>query len=69
MTKKMMTICDLCEAVVEKGYILELREDLPINQAGNVMSWDLCPQCRQTLLDFFQSRKPSDVPIINNNVL
>lgn len=69
MTKKMMTICDLCDTVVEKGYILELREDLPMNQTGDVMSWDLCPQCRQTLLDFFQSRKPSDVPIINTGTL
>ena len=63
MSKRMMTICDLCGTVVEKGFIIEMREDLPQNAVGTVESWDVCPQCRQTLDDFFKSKKPSDVPI------
>ena len=66
MSKKMMTVCDLCGGIVERGYILELREDLPQNSTGAVESWDLCPECRNTLLAFFRSKQQSDVPIINN---
>lgn len=65
MTKKMMTICDICEDVVENGYVLEMRRDLPENQLGSVERWDLCPECRDVLLAFFNSKKQSDVPIIN----
>lgn len=64
MSKKMMTVCDLCGGIVEKGYVLELREDLPQNSAGTVESWDLCPDCRGVLKDFFKSRQQSDIPVI-----
>lgn len=66
MTKRMCTVCDLCDEIVKEGYILEMRADLPPNSVGNVESWDLCPACRNTLLEFFRSKKGSDIPIINN---
>ena len=69
MSKKMMTICDLCGGIVERGYILEMREDLPQNSTGTMESWDVCPDCKGALLAFFRSKQQSDIPIINNSTV
>jgi len=69
MTRKMMVECDLCGGYHEEHttYIMEMRPDLAQGQTGDVENWDVCPECRKVLLDFFRSRKGSDIPIIEVN--
>jgi len=74
MTKKWICECDLCGAQMRQyeNYILEFRPELPQNQVGTVESWDICPECKGILLEFFKTRKnrepqtnSEDIPIFN----
>lgn len=69
MTKRFIVECDICGAHCEEHetFIMEMRADLPDGQTSEVERWDVCPECRKTLLDFFRSRKGSDIPIIEVN--
>ena len=60
MTKKYVVECDLCGEYCDehRTFVMELRPDLAPGQSGDVEKWDVCPNCRVVLLDFFKSRKP-----------
>lgn len=72
MTKVTVTKCDICGALTENAYIIEMRADPGVTVLNTITAgdekdhWDVCPDCRKTLLEFFMSRnKPvSDVPVI-----
>lgn len=67
MSKITCVKCDLCGKIDEElsCYTMEIRKNLPQNAAGTVETFDLCPDCKNTLGTWIQSKKPSDVPIIN----
>ena len=70
MTKKYVVECDLCGTYCEEHetYILEIRPDLAPGQSGDVEKMDICPECKQILLDFIKSRTEPCVPEVNVNV-
>ena len=61
MTKKYVVECDLCGTYCEEHetFVMEIRPDLAPGQSGDVEKWDVCPNCKVVLLDFFKSRKPA----------
>ena len=65
-----MMKCDICDAVYDEhtGFVMEIRPDLDQGQSGDVEKWDMCPDCKKTMKNFFQSRKESDIPILPNTV-